>query len=403
MSGRAGRGRLVLEVARWEFARFVKWRQQLIGFVLMTALGLGGTYIANAIRTAAGKPVTVAVVGAAALGFAVPTVDGVTWQLETVSDAADARRAVEAEEVHGALLVHSSDSAELVVRREAGWTARLHEAFANARFEDAFARLQLTPEQRASLDAPFAVATRFVGGSSAGRGRSARIAAMVFLFLGLTVLFSGSATLFAGITGEKQNRVTEQMVSMVSPQVWMDGKIVGLLAVALVGASFLVVGGGVLLQVAPRLLGNAPPELPAIADDLGLLALIFLVTVLGTTMWFAFLAAVAATIDDPNSSTRAMLLFVPMLPVAASFPMVRIVETGVAQALAIFPLTSMAVLPVRLTLADVPWWEPTLAMLLLVGTAWLFRRAAGKIFALGMLMHGKEPSLRELWRWAREA
>jgi ABC-2 type transport system permease protein len=39
---------------------------------------------------------------------------------------------------------------------------------------------------------------------------------------------------------------------------------------------------------------------------------------------------------------------------------------------------------------------------LLAGTAWLFRRLAGTIFATGMLLYGKEPSLAEVVRWARE-
>jgi ABC-2 type transport system permease protein len=50
----------------------------------------------------------------------------------------------------------------------------------------------------------------------------------------------------------------------------------------------------------------------------------------------------------------------------------------------------------------VAWWEVPLALVLLVAAIWIFRRAAGKIFAVGMLMYGKEPSVREIWRWARE-
>jgi ABC-2 type transport system permease protein len=398
---RVPRGRLVLEVARWEFARFVKWRQQLVGFVLTLAIGLGGSYAAKLIRGAGARPVTVAVVGGERLGFPLPTVEGVTWELGAATDVASAREAVSAERVRGALLVHAPDSAELVVRREGTWTGRIADALAASQRAGAFARLPLTDAQRASLDAPFALRTSLLGGA-AGSGRSARVAALLFLFLGLTVLFSGFATLFAGITAEKQNRVTEQMVSMVTPQVWMDGKILGLLGVALVGAAVLVIGGVALLALVPRVLGSAPPALPPIAGDPGPLALIALINVLGTLMWFSFLAAVAATIDDPNSSARAMLLFVPMLPVGASFALVKAAESGVAQALAIFPLTSMAVLPVRLALAEVPWWEPVLSLALLTATAWFFRRAAGKVFAIAMLMHGKEPSLRELWRWTRE-
>ena len=65
-------------------------------------------------------------------------------------------------------------------------------------------------------------------------------------------------------------------------------------------------------------------------------------------------------------------------------------------------MTSSAVLPLRLLLAEVAVWEVPVALVLLVATIWLCRRAAGKIFAVGMLMYGKEPSIREMWRWARE-
>ena len=64
-------------------------------------------------------------------------------------------------------------------------------------------------------------------------------------------------------------------------------------------------------------------------------------------------------------------------------------------------LCSGAVLPVRMLMTSVPWWEQVLAVLLLAGASWTFRLAAGKIFALGILLHGKEPKWGEIWRWAR--
>ena len=60
-------------------------------------------------------------------------------------------------------------------------------------------------------------------------------------------------------------------------------------------------------------------------------------------------------------------------------------------------------LPARLVLTDVAWWEVPVAVLLLLAAVALLRRAAGKVFALAMLMYGKEPTWREVWRWAREA
>ncbi|REL24874.1 ATP-binding cassette domain-containing protein [Rhodohalobacter sp. SW132] len=68
----------------------------------------------------------------------------------------------------------------------------------------------------------------------------------------------------------------------------------------------------------------------------------------------------------------------------------------------IFPLTSYAVLPARMVMTQGAWWEPVLAIVLLAGTAWIFRLAAGKIFSTAMLMYGKEPTLKEMAYWFRK-
>ncbi len=392
-----------LEVARWEFNRFVKWRQQFVGIAVMLVVALGGGQVGKLIKNAGNKPVTVAVVGAETLDFELPAVGPVVWDAGIPHTEDEARAAVADERIGGVLIVRSPSDAELVVRRRAAWTERVEGALRTARRAAAPSRLRLPPEATAALAAPFAITTVFIDAGAARVTRATRVVAFVILALGLMVLFSGFATLFAGITGEKQQRVTEQMVAMVGPQTWMDGKILGLAATAFVGAAFLVVSGLIAVRVLPAMLGKTPLALPPVAFDLGLLALIALVTALGVMMWFAFLAAIAATIDDPNSSTRTMMLFVPMLPTVAAFALVPKADSVVAQVLAVFPLTSMSMLPVRLVMTTVPWWEPTFAIALLVAAAWFFRRAAGKIFGLGILMYGKEPTLRELARWARQA
>jgi len=195
--------------------------------------------------------------------------------------------------------------------------------------------------------------------------------------------------------------VTEQMLAMVSPQVWIDGKLIGLTGAALVGTTITFGGLAILTRGLPLLLGRTSFAMPPIASDYGTLGLILLVTLLGVLFWYAFMAAVAATIDDPNSSTRTLLLFVPMLPLGVAFALFRKADSTLAQVLGVFPLTSMAVLPLRLVLTTVAWWEVPLALMLLAAAAWACRRMAGRIFGTAMLMHGKEPSLREMVRWMR--
>ncbi len=397
------RWREVATIARWEFHRFVKWRQQLIGVLVM--LGLGGLFggVGKMVSKAHTKPVDVAVVGAAGLSYPLPPVDGVTWVTEGLLDEAAARAALAADTVDGALLIAPDGSGEVLVKRKSAWTARIAPAFTKAGHAATYSQLSISDAQRRALEAPFAVRVTTLETGAAGSVGSSRLYANVMLGLGLAVLFSGFASLFAGITGEKQQRITEQMLSMVSPQSWIDGKILGLAGAAIVGTVFTAAAVLTAVLLLPPVFGAGKVPLPPPPTDLGLLALIALVTALGTAMWFSFMAAMAATIDDPNSSPRSALLMIPAIPSAFAFVLVYRADATVAQVLSIFPLTSMAVLPVRLLATSVPWWEPWLAVVLLALAAWVFRRAAGKIFAAGVLLHGKEPSLAETLRWARKA
>lgn len=392
-----------MEVARWEFARFIKWRQQFIGLALMFVVAGIAAAVGSSIRNAESKPVAVVVLGREALGYALPSASPVVWDTSRTWDAKAARQAVADETVDGALIVSSGTALELVMRRRAAWSEPLEQAFTAARQQAALSRLATTPEEQAELFAPLTLRTEFVTAGAAPVARSTRIAALVILFVGLIILFSGFGTLFTGITGEKQHRVTEQLMAMVPPQVWMDGKILGLSAAAITGTALTLAGFAVLGKALPSLLGRSAIALPPIASDYGTLALILVVTLLGVGMWFSFMAAIAATIDDPNSSTRTLLLFVPMLPLGVAFGLLQKMDSVAAQFFAVLPLTSMAVLPVRLVLTTVPPWEVLLSVTLLIGAVWAFRRAAGKIFGTAMLMYGKEPTFAELLRWLRQA
>jgi ABC-2 type transport system permease protein len=275
-------------------------------------------------------------------------------------------------------------------------------ALTQARQAHAFATLPMGATERAALLAPFAVSVSTVTLKNGGTDASTRLITGGILMFGILVLFNGFASLFTGITGEKQQRITEQIIAIVTPQTWMDGKILGLAGAALAGTLLFSATALALFSVLPKVLGNSSFTMPGMPAEILPLLLVAVVTILGIVMWFSFMAAIAATIDDPNSSPRSSLLLIPMLPLGLAFTLMSRPDTVVAQVLSVFPLTSMAVLPIRLLLTSVPWWEPVLAVTLLAGAAWGFRRMAGTIFAVGILMHGKEPTWAETWRWLRE-
>jgi ABC-2 type transport system permease protein len=393
----------VRRIAAWEFNRFVRWRQQAIGILVMIGVGTVSGGLTKLVKNARGTDARVAVVDAARLGFALPTVEGVQWLPDVYASEDAARAAVAADSVAGALVVRDAAAGDVVVRKRAAWSSSVERALTGARQAAAFSALPIDDAQRASLLAPFTVRVSTVTRQNGSTDASTRLFTGGILAFGLLVLFNGFASLFTGITGEKQQRITEQVIAIVSPQTWMDGKILGLAGAAVVGTTLLAATGMLLFKLLPLALGKGMGTLPAMPTEVVPLLLAALVTLLGVVMWFAFMAAIAATIDDPNSSPRAALLLIPVLPMGLAFTLLPRPETTIAQVLSVFPLTSMAVLPVRLLQTSVPWWEPVLAVAFLATAAWGFRRAAGKIFAVGILLHGKEPSLAETWRWVREA
>jgi ABC-2 type transport system permease protein len=68
--------------------------------------------------------------------------------------------------------------------------------------------------------------------------------------------------------------------------------------------------------------------------------------------------------------------------------------------LSIVPLTSPVVMMIRIPFG-VPYLQVLLSMVLLLlgflGTTWM----AGRIYRTGILMYGKKPTYRELWKWLR--
>ena len=204
------------------------------------------------------------------------------------------------------------------------------------------------------------------------------------------------------ITGEKQLRVTEQILSAVSPQQWIDGKILGVSLFAAV-QTFVFALSTLSFVLVMQVFGQKV-AIPIEFSNPWVILVLILSSVGGFFFWNTFLAAIASTINDPNSSNRTSLLFLPLLPsVIGALIAFKQPTSVLSLVVTLLPITSPVVLPVRLVLSEVALWEAALALVLLVACTWLMRIAAGKIFRVGMLMYGKEPGLKEMLRWLKSA
>lgn len=209
-------------------------------------------------------------------------------------------------------------------------------------------------------------------------------------------LFIGSVHLFTGITGEKQNHVTESVLSAVPVQAWIDGKCLGVVLASFAG--LVTIGGCWAIANLVYGIFQEPMRLPLEIVDFGMFAGFIVFALLGFLMWFAFFAAVAATIDDPNTSSRGMFMFVPAMATGVGFIGAEHPGSRLYRLASYFPLTSPGAMPVRLLSGTAAAWEVALALALLLAAFLAFRVAARKIFAMAMLMRGKELAWREVWR-----
>ncbi len=389
-------GRHVVEIALWELRRLFRWRDAVATLVTFAVAGLA-FFAAQALVAGAGEAsARIGWSGEVAHPPADPTgrFELVRWG--TTDAEIDGARRVAEREVDAWLELQPDGPARLHVRKDPVWLPALRALLDDAARRARLERAALSAEELEALLAPQPLEVLRVDGGPAGSGVRWAVGAVVLMTLGV---FLGNAYLFTGITGEKQQRVTEQLLSCVSAQSWIDGKILGVIATTAISLAITVVSAaatnGVLGLLGAGLAMPAPPPWTAALP-------IALCGALGFAMWFAFFGAVAATIDDPNASQRSGLLMVPLLPAIFVLAPFRNPDGWLSVAGSLFPPTAPFVLPVRLVLAEsVPLWQTALACALLVATIAALRRFAGAVFRLGILMHGKEPSWSEMLRAGR--
>ena len=401
--------RAVALIARWEFLRFFKVRELLWTIVVIVLAYTLAVPIFQAL-VGGGASVRVAV-DASALDVD----DPLRGALERLADApealhprlvfergatGDAEASVLDGDLHALLRASSTTGLELVVADGTpGWLPEL-EALVGALAMRLRLSAEGVPEDRVA--AVLEPVTLEVSALEAGPQRGDRLVVTLVVVALVMAVFLGVGVLFTVITGEKTQRVTEAIVSAVSPQAWIDGKILGttLFVVAYL-ACYTV--GFVLAVVARGLVERQLPSLPSLVTDPAILLVTLVAAALGFGLWFTLFAAVAATVSDPTTSSRGQFLFLPGLALSVGFlGNAGNVDGALFRFFALFPLTSPSALPVRMLTTSVAVWEVLIALALLAGSVLLARGVAARVFALGIHMTGKEPSLAEMWRWVRQ-
>ncbi len=240
-----------------------------------------------------------------------------------------------------------------------------------------------------------------------GRGGSGTIsiifAGAIAFLLYMTIVLYGQNVL-RGVLEEKTTRVAEVVVSSVSPETLLAGKILGVGAVGLTQQILWVITTVLMFKLRQPILqkfgvSTMPFALPEISIGLALLLLLFFV--LGFTFYSALYAAVGSSVNTEQEAQQAVQPMLILLVATAIFinPILINPTSTLATVMSLLPFSAPIIMPLRLALGSVPWYELVISLvgvfLACLGATWL----AARIYRVGLLMYGKRPTLREMGRW----
>ena len=263
---------------------------------------------------------------------------------------------------------------------------------------------------------------------------SSTIAYLLGLVLGMMLymfLIIYGSMVMTSVIEEKGSRVLDVLVSSVNPFQLMMGKILGVASVAVTqiaiwGVLVCGIGAVVLPALMPEdvmqtveavqmgQMTSVEADIDAdllsavsLATDVGGLIMMFVWLLLflvgGFLFYSAMFAAVGSAVDSIQDANQ---LQTPItVPIILALILAMSVFNDPNSTLAfwgsIIPFTSPVVMMARVPFG-IPTWQIILSLALLYASVVAMAWAAGKIYRVGIFMHGKKPSFKELLSWIRQ-
>jgi ABC-2 type transport system permease protein len=226
---------------------------------------------------------------------------------------------------------------------------------------------------------------------------------------------------------EKTNRIVEIIISSVKPFQLMMGKIIGtslagilqFLIWAIIGLA-LMFGFSYFFGINTSPTAKVPPEMMHQAQEqfstiqlyirelwnlpIATIIICFILYFIGGYfLYSSFYAAIGAAVDNETDSQQFLLpIIMPLIlgVYIGFFTVINDPHGNIATIFSMIPLTSPIVMLMRIPFG-VPWWQIVLSMTILfatfVGVVWF----ASKIYRVGILMYGKKPTWKELYKWLK--
>ena len=225
------------------------------------------------------------------------------------------------------------------------------------------------------------------------------------------------------VIDEKQTRVLDVMVTSCTPFELMMGKILGIALVAalqIVIWAVLIIGASAFIM--PMVMGGADvnaamagaqnvsdPEIMSLVGKFtnvsylaGLFLELLLYIVGGFLFYASMYAAIGSAVDTPQDA--AQFNGIIMMPVIVAIMVMMSVMNDPNSDLvfwcSMIPFTSPIVMMARIPFG-IPTWQVAVSLVVLFISFFLMVWVAARIFRVGVFMHGKKPTWKDLGAWIK--
>ena len=227
---------------------------------------------------------------------------------------------------------------------------------------------------------------------------------------------------------EKTNRIVEIIISSVKPFQLMMGKIIGTslagllqffiwailgLGLMVVASTFFGIDASPAAKIPPSIVKEAHQEFAGMAQmyiqelwGLPIATILFSFVIYfigGYFLYSSFYASIGAAVDSETDSQQFLLPIIMPLVLAVYigfFTVINDPHGTIATVFSMIPLTSPIVMLMRIPFG-VPWWQIAISVTILFATFFFVVWFAEKIYRVGILMYGKKPTWKELYKWLK--
>jgi ABC-2 type transport system permease protein len=241
------------------------------------------------------------------------------------------------------------------------------------------------------------------GEETRDQGQAFLLSYFFVLIIYMTVLMYGMYVM-RGVLEEKSSHIVEVIISTVKPFELMLGKVLGIGAVGL--TQMLLWSALGLALSAPAVLGAiglTGMELPSI--PLSLMVFFVVYFVLGYLLYGTLYAGVGAAFDTEQDAQnfQAVITIFLIIPLVLIVQIMNQPDGALSVVLSLIPFFTPILMFLRMTLTQVPPFQIAASVVLMVAAILVMAWLVGKVYRVGILMHGSKPKVKDLLRWVREA